>query len=166
MEEALRTTVMLLWAFAAVNSGIGTAEACEVIAEESSPAPTVIYAIGKKSPTETDEFVVEQPADSPNPLGNPIVAPENTFPEPNQGTPRSLLPENLPSDNPAPIDEKSALGTLQPGQVPLPQPSNQIENEMYRSGNDIVDVQEYPIEDINQMIRPIDPATLVNQPGM
>ena len=42
MEEALRTTVMLLWAFAAVNSSIGTAEAREVIAEESSPAPTGI----------------------------------------------------------------------------------------------------------------------------
>lgn len=166
MEEALKTTVMLLWVFSAINGSIGTAEAHEVIAEESSPAPTVIYAIGKKSPTETDEFVVEQPVDSPNPLGNPIVAPENNLPEQNQGAPRSLLPENLPSDNPLPIDEKSALGTLQPGQVPLPQPSNQIENEMYRSGNDIVDVQEYPIDDVNQMTRPVNPATLVNQPEM
>ena len=131
---------------------------------DDAQVPTELFAEGKSSPTETTEFFVEQPADAPNPLGNPIVAPDNA-PQPMMPTPMPVLPSEKPQNQQMPaINQTSGLGTLQPGQVPLPQGNNQIENEMYESGNDIVDVQEYPIDDVNQMSRQIDPATLVNQP--
>ena len=131
---------------------------------DDAQVPTEIFAEGKTSPTQTTEFFVEQPADASNPLGNPIVAPDNA-PQPMMPQPMPVLPAEKPQSQPMPaINQTSGLGTLQPGQVPLPQGSNQIENEMYESGNDIVDVQEYPIDDVNQMSRQIDPATLVNQP--
>ena len=163
MEEALKTTATLLWVCCAINGSVGSARAGDVVAEESSQMPTVIYAVGKKSPTETDEFVVEQPAGASNPLGSPIVVPEEKAQIP-ENIPQNLPLRNPVTETPAAIDERSYLGALQPNQVPLPQPSDQIENEMYRSGSDIVDVQEYPIDDVDQMTRPINPATLVNQP--
>lgn len=176
MYEAIRNLAVLVWAVSAINSPSYAGESLQILSEEAPPSsPTMVFGAARQSDGAIDEFTIEQPAGAPNPLGNPIpVAADDGLNDKkllevpqlsesdssvkSQGEPRNL------------INEKSAFGTLQPGNVPLPQPavggSSQIENEMYEADGNIVDVQEYPLSDVGKMTRPIAPATLVNQPEM
>ena len=76
--------------------------------------------------------------------------------------------ESVEGQNLVPIASQAApSGVLQPGEVALPQPanqpSNQIENEMYQSGDDIIDVQALPIDDVNKAETPnLQPTIVAN----
>ena len=70
---------------------------------------------------------------------------------------------SAPTPQIKPIQQESEQGVLQPGELPLPQPSTKIENELYQSGNDIIDVQAYPIDDVSAVTEPNLQPTIVAQ---
>lgn len=129
-----------------------------------SQEPTVVFGASQTAPGVYDGTILTQPENAPNPLGNPIVAPQ---------------PVDHQSDTPPQTDSISAAGQLaqsgdpqQPNvinqtapQDPAPfsvSPSvqqNQIENTLYQGGNRIYDVQSYPLNDIKTITKPnIDPT--------
>ena len=162
MNEALRNFTVLLWAICAINSNSYAGSYKVTIQEERLPeAPTVIIGEALSPSGRLKKAIVEQPAGAPNPLGNPIV---------DEGSNDSAasapdVPEVSDAEKPQqpiePVMQSSSSGELQPGQVTLPQPSNRIENELYQSGDDIVDVQAFPIKDIQEAETPNIQPTIV-----
>ena len=167
MNEALRNFAVLLWAVCAINSNSYAGSDKPIIQEESQPeAPTVIMGEAMTPSGQFNNVVVEQPADAHNPLGDPIVDDSNNTNSPavvNAAPTIDVSRQNL-----VPIASQSApSGVLQPGEVALPQPSNQpsnqIENEMYQSGDDIIDVQAFPMNDVNEAENPnLQPTIVAN----
>ena len=160
MNEAVRNLAVLLWAVCAMN-GNSFANDGLIIREENIPtSPTVI--IGKAvTPTgKMREEIVVQPENAPNPLGNPIVD------EPTANTSSETTAPMTETQNeqeiPHIIKQSRQSGELSPDSVALPQPSNRIENELYQSGNDIIDVQAYPIEDVKEVTEPNIQPTIVS----
>lgn len=135
-----------------------------------SADPTVIYGAAENANGGMNVDVVEQAADAPNPLGSPIDEPENEETQ-NQSSEVSVAPvppqnqtsEALEAPQIKPIEQESEQGILQPGELALPQPSTKIENELYQSGNDIIDVQAYPIDDVSTVTEPNIQPTIVAQ---
>ena len=167
MNEALRNFAVLLWAVCAINSNSYAGSDKPIIQEENLPeAPTVIMGEAMTSSGQLNKVVVEQPAGAPNPLGDPIVDDSDTT---NLSAQANSAPTvDVSRQNLVPIASQSApSGVLQPGEVALPQPanqpSNQIENEMYQSGDDIIDVQAFPINDVKEAETPnLQPTIVAN----
>lgn len=125
-----------------------------------STAPTEFFGSAANASGGQNESLVEQNPGEGNPLGAPIVLPPQQ-PEP---APAPAVP--VSSDDSAsasvsepvsgikPIEQSSEQGILKPWEEPLPQPSDKIENELYQSGNDIIDVQAYPIKDVSTVTEP------------
>ena len=160
MNEAVRNLAVLLWAVCAMNNS-SHASSGLVITEETTPSiPTVIMGEAVTPSGKKKEVIVEQPENAPNPLGNPIVddisSGANYAPE----APVAVQAEDIKPQNV--IEQSAPSGVLQPNEVALPQPSTQIENELYQSGNDIVDVQAYPIEDVKKATTPNIEPTIVS----
>ena len=159
MNEAMRNLAVLLWAVCAMNNN-SYASSRLVIAEEAMPSvPTVIMGEAVTPSGKKREVIVEQPENAPNPLGNPIV---DDTPNVADNVPEAPIAVNAETNNsPNVIKQSAPSGELQPDEVPLPQPSTRIENELYQSGNDIVDVQAYPIEDVKEATTPNIEPTIV-----
>ena len=167
MNEALRNFAVLLWAVCAINSNSYAGSDKPIIQEENLPeTPTVIMGEAASPSGQINQVVVEQPANAPNPLGNPIVGDGDSNNPPAQANPAPTI--DVSRQNLVPIASQSApSGVLQPGEVALPQPanqpSNQIENEMYQSGDDIIDVQAFPMKDVNEAETPnLQPTIVAN----
>lgn len=135
--------------------------------------PTVVYGAAANASGGENTDVVEQAADAQNPLGAPLNTQENDSmpsqnsvsvgPVPAQDGSLSQ-PEQVSSEPQIkPIQQESQQGILQPGELALPQPSTRIENELYQSGNDIIDVQAYPIDDVSTVTEPNIQPTIVSQ---
>lgn len=161
MNEAMRNFAVLLWAVCAINSNSYASDRL-TIAEEAMPEqPTIIFGASKTAPGKDEEVLLEQPAGAGNPLGNPIVGGNDVEPI----SPIGPVP---PAVNQAdqngikPIVQTSPQGVMKPGQIPLPQ-TNQIENELYQSGNDIYDIQAYPIKDVSTVTEPNIQPAIINQ---
>ncbi len=170
MNEALRNFAVLLWAVCAINSNSYAGSDKPVIQEESQPkVPTVIMGEAMTPSGKLNKVIVEQPDGAPNPLGNPIVG-DNSADDmtPAASAAVAAPTESVEGQNLVPIASQAApSGVLQPGEVALPQPanqpSNQIENEMYQSGDDIIDVQVFPIDDVNKAETPnLQPTIVAN----
>ena len=160
MNEAVRNLAVLLWAVCAMNNN-SYASSRLVITEETMPSvPTVIMGEAMTPSGKKREVVVEQPENAPNPLGNPIVEENTGAPAQVSEVPVTVQPEE--NDSPNIIQQTSPSGVLQPNEVALPQPCTQIENELYQSGNDIVDVQAYPIQDVKKATTPNIEPTIVS----
>lgn len=165
MNEALRNLAVLMWAVCAINNSAQAQTGKLMIAEEALPAaPTVIIGEARKPSGGFNESIVEQPADGANPLGVPIV----------NDNAEQALPATSATPNPSDaatsgiqsskaIRQSAPSGALQNSELPLPQPNNNIENELYQSGNDIMDVQEYPINDIKTITETNVQPTVVSQ---
>ena len=78
MSEAIRNLALLVWAVCAINNN-NTAHANMVVIWEEAPADgeVMVYGAAKNASGKTDEVLVEQPSANENPLGNPIVAPDD-----------------------------------------------------------------------------------------
>lgn len=158
MGEVLRNVLLLTWMACAVNGNAQAAESQITIEEEmpaDSSADTVVFGSARKPDGGQDEAIVEQNPDGGNPLGNPLV----TEPEEPQTSVPALETTDPAAIQPAkpgikPIEQSSQQGILKPWEEPLPQPSDKIENELYQSGNDIIDVQAYPIKDVSTVTEP------------
>lgn len=134
-----------------------------------SQTPTVVYGASQTAPDKPDAYMVVQPENSPNPLGNPIIGNSS----PNQGNVQSLpasqtIPvtsQNLPDipkqnniihqnaqQNPAPFSQSPQLQ------------QEQIENTLYQGGDRIYDVQSFPLEDIKTITEPNVQPTITTYP--
>ncbi len=136
--------------------------------------PTEVFGAAANASGGVNSDFVEQSADAPNPLGSPLDTQEDVSQSSQNLAPENNLPsQEKPSEssnNPMPatpqikpIQQESQQGILQPGELALPQPSTRIENELYQSGNDIIDVQAYPINDVSTVTEPNIQPTIVSQ---
>lgn len=133
---------------------------------ENPNEDTVVFGAANTPSGGKNEALIEQNPEDGNPLGDPITAPDN-----DAGLPTAVpsVQENAEAVKvPAkpqlePIVQSSKQGVLKPWQEPLPQPSDKIENELYQSGNDIIDVQAYPIKDVSTVTEPNIQPVIVTQ---
>lgn len=141
--------------------------------------PTIVYGSAATPSGKNDTYTVEQPADAPNPLGNPIVPDAN---------PQPIYPDNVqegtsPTNSSATTDTNTmgpdeTPDTLSPMSIvnqsaeqnPAPfsespeQQQNQIQNTLYQGGNRIYDVQSFPVNDINEITEPNIQPTITTYP--
>lgn len=165
MGEILRNVLLLTWVACAVNNNAQAAQTQTTIEEEAptdSSEPTIVYGAAQQPDGREDKVLIEQNPNNGNPLGNPIVmTPQRDIqPQLKTDTNKSLENNETQSDDDfeqdgiKPISQSAEQGELKPWEEPLPQPSNKIENELYQSGNDIIDVQAYPIDDVSTVTEP------------
>ena len=123
--------------------------------------PTIVYGASETAPDEPDSYLLEQPADAPNPLGNPIpeFVPQDQAPDTNLTNPET------PPETSAPKPQAEGEINQTEPQDPAPfsqspeREQNEIENTLYEGGNRIYDVQSYPLEDIKTITEPnVDPT--------
>lgn len=122
-------------------------------------SPTVVYGASETAPDTPDSYLLIQPKDSPNPLGNPIPDEMNDVQSDSQNLP--MATQSQQSDKAAPINEinQSEAQNPPPFSQSPEQEQNQIENTLYEGGNRIYDVQSYPINDVKTITEPnIDPT--------
>lgn len=134
--------------------------------------PTEVFGAAANASGGVNTDVVEQAAGAPNPLGDPIANPDvemqqqstvSVEPVPSQEASSTTTNALAAQPEIKPISQESEQGILQPGELALPQPSTRIENELYQSGNDIIDVQAYPIDDVSTVTEPNLQPTIVSQ---
>lgn len=134
--------------------------------------PTEVFGAAANASGGINTDLVEQAADAPNPLGNPLDTEDDVANQNQSQQAVSVEPISAQNAQPAqapakpqikPISQTSEQGILQPGELALPQPSTRIENELYQSGNDIIDVQAYPIDDVSTVTEPNIQPTIVAQ---
>ena len=133
-----------------------------------STAQTEFFGSAANASGGQNESLVEQNPGEGNPLGAPIVV----LPQASEDSPEvsDAVDTNPQKPVPAtaepgikPIEQSSEQGVLKPWEEPLPQPSDKIENELYQSGNDIIDVQAYPIKDVSTVTEPNIQPRIVTQ---
>ena len=108
-------------------------------------------------------FEIEQPADAPNPLGNPIVEDEGDTVVGSSDNSVSQAVSSSDTEKQPKIIARDAVGeAMGPGQLPLPE-NGKIENELYQQGSDIIDVQAFPIQDVNEVTTPNTQPAIVTQ---
>lgn len=153
MSEAIRNLALLVWAVCAINTN-NTARANMVVIGEEAPAQgeVVVYGAAKTSSGKTDEVLLEQPSADENPLGNPIVAPnEETVPVSQvpavNPTEKDVVPATSRIEETLP--QNPAVSSETPQQV-----NEQIQDTLYESGGRIYDVQSYPADDIKKIEEP------------
>lgn len=148
----------------------------------SAQSPTVVFGASEDAPGHPDQYLLIQPKDSPNPLGDPIVDPaQQEFSNPDD----AVMPENKPLTNDSAINEQpttifnpqeqsgkehnNVIKQTAP-QNPKPfsespeQQENQIQNSLYEGGNRIYDVQSYPLKDIKTITEPNVQPTITTYP--
>lgn len=131
-----------------------------------STAQTEFFGSAANASGGQNESLVEQNPGEGNPLGAPIVVLPSEDPSEVSGTVDTNSQKSVPATaEPGikPIEQSSEQGVLKPWEEPLPQPSDKIENELYQSGNDIIDVQAYPIKDVSTVTEPNIQPRIVTQ---
>lgn len=127
-----------------------------------SPTPTVVFGQSQTAKGKEDSFLIVQPADGGNPLGNPIVTPiEQTSPL------RTPTAQRTPIDQaqePTDVISQSAAQDPAPFSETSAQQQNQIQNTLYQGGDRIYDVQSYPIKDIKTITEPNIQPTITTYP--
>lgn len=131
---------------------------------ENNAAPTVVFGAAATPDGGQNTFVVEQPKDAPNPLGNPIAV-DNTPPQVfdiQEGTEKTT-----PSADPAEANQPSETGqTTAPAlnQGDLPAEAQELgkdfQNTLMEADGRIYDIQSYPEQDIGVMGNSADPQTI------
>lgn len=134
----------------------------------ASTAQTEFFGSAANASGGQNESLVEQNPGEGNPLGAPIVV----LPQASEDSSEVSDAVDTNSQKPVPataepgikpIEQSSEQGVLKPWEEPLPQPSDKIENELYQSGNDIIDVQAYPIKDVSTVTEPNIQPRIVTQ---
>lgn len=140
--------------------------------------PTIVYGSAATASGKNDTYTVEQPADAPNPLGNPIVPDVNQQPEyqnnaiPSSSdnsaassTPTTPSPDETSADlSPMSIVNQTAEQDPAPFSESPEQQQNQIQNTLYQGGDRIYDVQSFPINDVKEITEPNIQPTISTYP--
>ena len=179
MSEALKNLTLLLWAMCAIHTDAYAAEKQGVAEEDNlqnaAEAPTIVYGSAQTASGGEDAFVVEQPDNAPNPLGDPL-------PEPQTPPEDYTLQQNQPSQQKASensaVTEPSVLGngpqgvpvvgpdSNGPQGVPVVGPDsaqelgNQFQNTLMEANGMVYDVQAFPEADIPVINNPSNPETI------
>lgn len=144
----LKKFLFILWC---VVFGFGGVLAME------DDSPTVVLGEAERPDGKKNFFIVEQPKDSPNPLGNPIPSPNippevfdidkdsNENQQDNKWQSAPDIPQ--PIQNYSPQEEGVSLG-------------KDFQNTLMEANGRIYDIQSYPEQDINVMNNPSDPQTI------
>lgn len=125
-------------------------------------SPTVVYGASENAPGHPDQFMVIQPENAPNPLGDPIVLPQPS----EQNTPTAEPAPTQPTDTQPELTKinQDAVQNPPPFSESTQQQQNQIQNTLYQGGNRIYDVQSYPLEDIKTITEPNIQPTITTYP--
>ena len=115
----------------------------DVVADDS---PTIVYGAAETDSGGQNVFVVEQPKNAPNPLGNPI-------PTPNK--PVEVFGDVYPQDTNQ--TEKTKQSQDNQSQQNL---GNDFENTLLEANGRVYDVQSYPKADFKAMENPANPKTI------
>lgn len=126
-----------------------------------TPTPTIVYGAASAASGNQDSYVVVQPENAPNPLGNPIVT-----------TPQSPAEQPLSATKSAPESARSNINTVNQTAPQNPEPfsespkdeNSQIQNTLYQGGNRIYDVQSFPVNDIKTITEPNIQPTISTYP--
>ena len=125
---------------------VGSVEAAEIITKSGADTPTVVFGEAATAAGTFAEDVVVQPSDAPNPLGNPIAdIPDSSAPAAASNQARKSAVSNLPKQIKAETSEQNP--TISPQFTPEDL-KNEMQNEIYESGNRVYDVQSYPAADL------------------
>lgn len=134
-----------------------------------SQTPTVVYGASETAPDKPDAYMVIQPKNSPNPLGNPIVGTSS----PNQDNAPTLpASETIPVTTQSLPDiggqdtiiHQSAEQNPPPFSQSPQEQQNQIENTLYQGGDRIYDVQSFPVQDMKTITEPNIQPTITTYP--
>ena len=166
MSEALKNLTLLLWTMCAINTNAYAAEKQGVVEEDNlqnaAETPTIVYGSAQTASGGEDAFVVEQPDNAPNPLGDPLVEPQ-TPPEDYTLQQNQSSQQNA-SENSA-ATEPSASGNGPQG-VPVVGPDsaqelgNQFQNTLMEANGMVYDVQAFPEADMPVINNPSNPETI------
>lgn len=130
--------------------------------EQKDDNPTLVFGSAATPDGSQNMFLVEQPKNAPNPLGNPIVVTpetENSGEMPNEAntSAASQSPDNAPNV----ADEVKGVGT------PNPNPATEaealgkdFENTLMEANGRVYDIQSYPEADLKVMDNSSDPQTI------
>lgn len=123
----------------------------EVISTMSSPNDeTIIYGEAENTNGTFNEVLLEQPKDSPNPLGNPI--PDYVSPQPlRRGQKSEITPKIPETSTPQNAVEEISPQNPKISEMSPQEMNNEIQNKLYEAGNRVYDVQSYPLDDINKL---------------
>lgn len=145
----LRYVIIISLIAVAVNAG-------EIIDSFSQPDnETIVYGQAANANGTVNKVLLEQPADAPNPLGDPV--PDYTPPSAPKAQPLRRGQKSDVAPAAAATDETgNAVSQISPqnpadSQMTPQQMNNEIQNKLYEEGNRVYDVQSYPIDDIGYM---------------
>ena len=126
--------------------------------------PTIVYGASELPDHQKDSYMVVQPENAPNPLGNPIVLPPKSN-QP-QTIPVSTQPkEDISKQKPTNILYQVSEQNPPPFYETPKEQNNQIDNSLYLNGNRIYDIQSYPVKDINEITKPSMHPIITNYPS-
>ena len=125
--------------------------------------PTVIYGASELSDKEKDAYLLVQPDNAPNPLGDPIVY----VPQ------RNEQQQNMQNISSSASNQEQSLNRINQAANQNPPPfqetpqeqNNQIDTTLYQGGNRIYDIQSYPLKDINKITEPNIQPTITTYPA-
>ena len=153
--KMLRGGLALVMTFV-LESGWVQAQNLNVV-DDSGSGEVTVYGAAQSADGKVNTFKVEQKSGDENPLGDPIVNPDEAENMPAlipvqkelpavqplmpQSLPQGAIQENLP--------QNPSVSSETPQQV-----NSQIQNTLYESGGRIYDVQSYPDSDVSQIEEP------------
>ncbi|MBP5399751.1 MAG: hypothetical protein J6Y53_04980 [Alphaproteobacteria bacterium] len=140
------------------------ASATELIESTASPQDeTTIFGEAAQPNGTFNEFMLEQPQNANNPLGNPIYYTPS-------GTPEIFAPQAPTPPAPQTTPATNGVSEISPQNPSFSQMSpqtvgNEIQNKLYQSGNRIYDVQSYPAKDIGYINQNNQNNAITNYPA-
>lgn len=124
----------------------------EILSSFATPDnETVIYGEANTSDKQATEILVEQPDNTNNPLGTPIIDEKNSSNSAFQKQNPKVLPQlsNISSPQNDNVVEQFTKQNPSDSQMSTQQMNNEIQNKLYEEGNRIYDLQSYPIDDFD-----------------
>jgi len=114
--------------------------------------PTIVEATAQTPNGSKNTFIIEQPADAPNPLGDPIAT--QSSPENQSSSSQNLDSNSIPSSNVQKNEDTS--NSNQPPQ----NPGNKFQNTLLEANGMVYDIQAFPKSDIPLIENPSNPQTI------
>ena len=154
--KMLRNGLVVVMTFI-LGSGLVQAQNLNVADDDGSGEVTV-YGAAQSADGQVNTFKVEQASGDENPLGDPIVNPDEAENMPEQSLqktkplsePQQLMGQQLPQGAiQESLPQNPSVSSETPQQV-----NSQIQNTLYEAGGRIYDVQSYPDSDVNTIEEP------------
>ena len=119
-----------------------------VIVAKADDNPTIVYGAAATPEGGQNVFVVEQPENAPNPLGDPLVSSDKPVKVYDIDDAKNAT-ENSASNSSAGVNEQSAKNL-----------GDDFQNTLMEANGRVYDVQSYPVQDFKAMENPSNPQTI------